>query len=347
MPPKLGQIVETVLYTTDAQKLADWYKEALGLEAFIELPAVVGFSLPNNTILLIFNRTMTTEDRPVDGRGVIPKHGITDTGLGQHLSFACSGQAAKDEIFSAQGHIFFDRRTALAFADEFVLKAQCGQNDNTSVLYQTVLTCLSEGDQVDIWFGLRDADPAKGDEVDPSGELVGHTWAILRTADGREKHLWEVGRRTPPPSDAQAVRAFNAYRDALAVFLGEQQPQRLPTPTLPRHTQEQREWNGKPVVSRALAPSNLYHSSGRTWFFVDLSPPGDVQSSAVLSRPMRAFDALILAAIMTLVMGQPPVVFGISNSLEGLGKMPLAFKRAHYEADSRVEPSTDRPVLVM
>ncbi|GAB1318509.1 VOC domain-containing protein [Madurella fahalii] len=257
------------------------------------------------------------------------------------------GPEAKDELFKAQGHIFFDRRTALDFADEFVLKAPGGQNGNTSILYQTMLTCLSEGDQVDIWFGLRDADPAKGDEVDPSGEQVGHTWAILHTADGREKHLWEVGRRTPPPSDAQAVRAFNAYRDALAVFRGEQPPQPLPIPTLARHTQEQREWNGKPVISRALAPSNLYYSSGRTWFFVDLSPPGDVQSPAVLSRPMRAFDALILAALMTLVMGQPPQVFGISSTLEGLGKMPLAFTRAHYEADDRLEPSADRPLLVM
>lgn len=257
------------------------------------------------------------------------------------------GPEAKNEVFGAQGHIFFDRQTALGFADEFVLNSPCSHNGNTSVLYQTMLSCLSEGDQVDIWFGLRDADPAKGDEIDPSGELVGHTWATLRTADGKEKHLWEVGRRTPPPSDAQAVRAFNAYRDALAVFRGEQPPQRLPIPTLPRHTEEQREWNGKPVISRALAPSNLYYSSGRTWFFVDLSPPGDVQSPPVLSRPMRAFDALILAAIMTLVMEQPPLVFGISNSLDGLGKMPLTFKRAHYEADSRVEQSVDGPVLVM
>ena len=92
MPPKLGQVVETVLYTTDAQKLAAWYKDVLGLEEFTEFSAVVGFSLPNNTILLIFNRTMTTKDRPVEDRGMIPKHGITGTGLGQHISFACSGE---------------------------------------------------------------------------------------------------------------------------------------------------------------------------------------------------------------------------------------------------------------
>jgi hypothetical protein len=273
------------------------------------------------------------------------------------------GKEAQDEIFAAQGHIFFDRQTALNFADEFILKsppALAGQtggnsNFNPSILYQTMLTCLSEGDQVDIWFGLREPDPSKGDEIDPSGELVGHTWATLRTAagDGRDnlKYLYEVGRRTPPLSDAQAVRAFNAYRDALAVFRREQPPLHLPIPTLPRHVQEPpREWNGKPVISRALAPSNLYHSSGRTWFFVDLSmAQGDeLQSPAVLSRPMRAFDALVLAAIMTLVMNRPPMVFGISSkSPEGLGKMPVAFRRAHYEADGRVEPTAETPLLVM
>ncbi|KAL2022154.1 hypothetical protein VTK56DRAFT_5983 [Thermocarpiscus australiensis] len=258
------------------------------------------------------------------------------------------GSQAREQIQSARGHIYFDRRTALAFADELVAKAPCVQTSELSILYQTMLTCLSEGDQVDIWFGLRDADPAKGDEVDPSGELVGHTWATLRTADGREKTLWEVGRRTPPLSDAQAVRAFNAYRDALAAFRGEPPPERLPLPDdRAPHVEEPREWNGKPVISRALAPSNLYYSSGRTWFFVDISPPGGVHTPAVLSRPMRAFDCLVLAALMTLVMGQPPLVFGISNSIEGLGKMPWGFTRAHFEADDRVKALADRPVLVM
>jgi len=96
MAPKLGQIVETILYTSDLSKLAAWYKDVLGLEPFIEtLPVVVGFSLPNNTILLLFNRDVITQDRELEG-GVIPKHG-TVTGLGQHIAFACADANELDE----------------------------------------------------------------------------------------------------------------------------------------------------------------------------------------------------------------------------------------------------------
>ncbi|KAH8892385.1 putative glyoxalase family protein [Thozetella sp. PMI_491] len=89
MPPKLGQIVESILYTSDTTKLAEWYKDVMGLKPFIELPAVVGFNLPNNTLLLLFDRARVTEDRVVPG-GMIPKHG-SPIGLGQHIAFACSG----------------------------------------------------------------------------------------------------------------------------------------------------------------------------------------------------------------------------------------------------------------
>ncbi|KAM5354676.1 hypothetical protein ACJ41O_001323 [Fusarium nematophilum] len=99
MPPKLGQIVETILYTSDAPKLGQWYKDMMGLEAFVEFEAVVGFNLPGNTLLLIFDRAKVTEDRPVNG-GVIPKHG-SDTNLGQHIAFACSGP---DELREWEDH---------------------------------------------------------------------------------------------------------------------------------------------------------------------------------------------------------------------------------------------------
>ncbi|KAK3317902.1 hypothetical protein B0H66DRAFT_574982 [Apodospora peruviana] len=66
-PPELGQIIESVLYTSDVEQLAAWYRDFLSLHAFIESPAVVGFSRPNNTI----------------------PHG-TETGPGQLRSFACS-----------------------------------------------------------------------------------------------------------------------------------------------------------------------------------------------------------------------------------------------------------------
>jgi catechol-2,3-dioxygenase len=89
MPPKLGQIVETVLYTSDATKLSEWYINIFGLTPFLTTPAIVGFSLPNNTILLIFDRASTTEDK-ILSTGTIPKHGSL-TGLGQHIAFACAG----------------------------------------------------------------------------------------------------------------------------------------------------------------------------------------------------------------------------------------------------------------
>jgi hypothetical protein len=254
------------------------------------------------------------------------------------------GQEAKDEIFRAQGHIYFDRKAAVDFADTFVMQAPGGPLPD---VYQTMLACLADGDHVDIWFGLRGTVAAQGEADDPSGELVGHTWATLRTADGRERCLWEVGRRTPPVADAHAHRAFNAYRGLMAAFLGQQPPAALPVER--PHEAAPEAPSGKPAISRAFAPSNLYYSTARMWYFVDLSPPSDKgpEAPAVLSRPMRAFDALILSALLTVALGTPPLVFGISNALEGLGKMPAAFTRVQYEGDERMQAQIDTPLLVL
>jgi catechol-2,3-dioxygenase len=100
MPPKLGQIVETILYTSDATKLSEWYIQILDLSPFIQSPTLAGFSLPNNTILLIFDRASTTEDKH-SLSGTIPKHG-SSTELGQHISFACSGP---DELRQWEEHL--------------------------------------------------------------------------------------------------------------------------------------------------------------------------------------------------------------------------------------------------
>jgi catechol-2,3-dioxygenase len=88
MPPKLGQIVETILYTSNATKLSEWYTNIFNLTPFITTPGVVGFSLPN-TILLLFDRSTTTADKTFP-EGTIPKHGCP-SGLGQHIAFACAG----------------------------------------------------------------------------------------------------------------------------------------------------------------------------------------------------------------------------------------------------------------
>jgi hypothetical protein len=100
MPPKFGQIVETILYTSDALKLSEWYMRTFNLEPFIKTPAVVGFALPNNCLFLIFDRSTTTEDKKLPG-GIIPKHrSITD--LGQHIAFACADQ---DELREWEDHL--------------------------------------------------------------------------------------------------------------------------------------------------------------------------------------------------------------------------------------------------
>ncbi len=97
MPPKLGQIVETILYTSSVPKLAAWYKDTMGITPFTELGngKAAGFHLPNDTILLLFDRAQTTQDA-VSESGTIPKHG-TETGLGQHIAFGCEGHEALEE----------------------------------------------------------------------------------------------------------------------------------------------------------------------------------------------------------------------------------------------------------
>ncbi|GAB0136191.1 hypothetical protein EsDP_00004503 [Epichloe bromicola] len=98
MPPKLGQIVETILYTSSVPRLTHWYMNMMRITPFLQSPRVAGFHLPNDGILLLFDRRQTTVDRTLSGpnSGVIPKHG-TERGLGQHIAFACSGPAELSE----------------------------------------------------------------------------------------------------------------------------------------------------------------------------------------------------------------------------------------------------------
>jgi hypothetical protein len=252
------------------------------------------------------------------------------------------GAEAKDEIFKAAGHVFFQRSTAMAYADEFLVKAP---QPVTGIPYQTMMACLSEGDQVDIWFGLRDPDTSLGHELFSSGEPVGHSWAVLKTADGKEQTLWEVGRATPSLGDAHAARAFNAYREAFARFKGLPAPQAVPVDGSQARVPAPQ--NNKPVISHALAPANLYYAASRMWYFVDLGPVGDVSLRPHLSRPMRAFDALILSSLMTLVNGSPPLVFALANTMDTLGHMPVKYQRAAYEADGTLQRPSDTPLLVL
>ncbi|KJZ73414.1 hypothetical protein HIM_07208 [Hirsutella minnesotensis 3608] len=263
----------------------------------------------------------------------------------ERMSFI-PGPQASEQIFNSQGHLFFSRQTAIDFANEFVMKAPGGcSTPRLATCYQTMKACLSEGDQVDIWFGLRDPDPAIGQDELPSGELVGHTWAVVKPALGKERSLWEVGRRTPPAGEVHAIRAFNAYREAMAKHLGHDAPKPLPVDEKAAKFTE--EFHTTPTISRALSPSNLYFASNRMWYLVDLCPGGDLGEPVILSRPMRCFDALVLSALMTLVSGRPPLVFGISNTKKGLGSLPRSYIRANYEKDETLHRGDDRPLLVL
>ncbi|OAA80891.1 hypothetical protein LEL_00436 [Akanthomyces lecanii RCEF 1005] len=267
------------------------------------------------------------------------------------------GPKAKAEIHEAEGRIFFNRAAALDYADEFIWNAPGGgiaRSPHIRLLYQLAGACLSEGDLVDVWFGLRGPDNTKpmeegGERAYPSGEDIGHTWAVLtHAADGRKQTVWEVGRDTPFPREAYAKRAFDGYRQALAEY------KEMPAPprSLPAAENEEEAWpttfRDKPVASRALAPANLYHASARMWYFVDFVPPDQLaEEEPVLSRPLRAFDALILSTLVALAYGAPPQVFGVRYRLENIGQMPAAYLRTQYEANEELREQTDEEILLI
>jgi catechol 2,3-dioxygenase-like lactoylglutathione lyase family enzyme len=95
MPPKLGQVVETVLYTSSVPKLVGWYTSTLLIKPFTYSPSFAAFSLPNDTILLLFDRNTSLGNKNYDG-GTIPAHGAENT-KGQHIAFACGGQEDLNE----------------------------------------------------------------------------------------------------------------------------------------------------------------------------------------------------------------------------------------------------------
>lgn len=313
------------------------------------------------------------------------------------------GPKAKAEIHEAEGRIFFNRAAALDYADEFIWNAPGGglaRSPHIRFLYPLVSACLSEGDLVDVWFGLRSPERQEQDDggenhggggggsserVYATGEDIGHTWAVLtHAADGRKQTLWEVGRDTPFPSEDYARRAFNAYRQMLAEYTGTGPPAPMIQVTQekedkshqPQHQLDQQEngvggggdaadsggaakqgenrneawptrFRDKPVASRALAPANLYHASARMWYFVDFAQPGHMDEEPVLSRPVRAFDALILSTLITLAYGTPPLVFGVRYRLENIGKMPAGYLRTQYEANEVLREQTLEEVLLV
>jgi hypothetical protein len=74
------------------------------------------------------------------------------------------------------------------------------------------------------------------------------------------------------------------------------------------------------------------------FFFIDVgAPPG----SGALTRPLRAFDALVLAALLALVWRRAPTVFGVAQHAGRLGHMPLRFRRVTYVNAEDAWPAED------
>ena len=148
------------------------------------------------------------------------------------------GAEAREQIQNA-GHIVVDRETAVEYVDkfaEYLMRIPTKDTNGTmryGVMYTTILSSLSIGDRIDIKYGGRS--PTTPEDGDPSGELIGFTWATFVGADGREKVLWDFGRDTEPLSDEYAMIAFNLYRKSLAEFKGIPEPEPLPT-TIPSTT---------------------------------------------------------------------------------------------------------------
>ena len=100
MPPKLGQVVESILYASSVPKLVEWYVSKMSITPFIDSPSFAAFSLPNNTLLLLFDRSTTLASKHRPG-GTIPGHGAENT-KGQHIAFACNG---KEELREWESHL--------------------------------------------------------------------------------------------------------------------------------------------------------------------------------------------------------------------------------------------------
>lgn len=231
------------------------------------------------------------------------------------------GKKCREYFHDAEGRIFFDRKTAASYAEKFIFPLGV----EYAVLCQQVAYCLGDGDEINIWFGLRGL--REGEEEFPDGELPGRTYAtITRAGTDRADTFFEVERSTRPTPQSDATRAFNVYRSALAAFQEEvAEPTPLPIPT-ERDDNSDTSSRPKPV-SRAFSPTNLYHNSGVMWYFVDIGSIMPYSSPEMtLLRPMEAVDALILSALLTVSIGWPPGVYAVYQPMP-LGRMPSSFRK--------------------
>ena len=82
--PAIHRVIETALYIEDQASARHFYVDVLGFRVILEGPRMLALDVAGRSVLLLFQRGMTTEPL-VTPNGVIPPH---DAKGQQHLAFA-------------------------------------------------------------------------------------------------------------------------------------------------------------------------------------------------------------------------------------------------------------------
>ena len=91
MRPPIRRVLETALYIEDLPAARAFYAGVLGFPILLETPRLIALDAGEQTVLLLFQRGMTTEPLETPG-GVIPAH---DASGQQHLAFAIAPDAVE------------------------------------------------------------------------------------------------------------------------------------------------------------------------------------------------------------------------------------------------------------
>ena len=89
MRPPIRRVLETALYVEDLAAARGFYAGVLGFPILLETPRLIALDAGEQTVLLLFQRGMTTEPLETPG-GSIPAH---DASGQQHLAFAIASDA--------------------------------------------------------------------------------------------------------------------------------------------------------------------------------------------------------------------------------------------------------------
>ncbi len=82
--PRVMQVIETGLYSSDVIQAADFYRKVFGFETLVSSPRLVALDVAGRDVLLIFQCGGSTEGLETAG-GVIPPH---DGSGPSHFAFA-------------------------------------------------------------------------------------------------------------------------------------------------------------------------------------------------------------------------------------------------------------------